>query len=128
MTSRNVLHGRIALRTCGRIALAVSQRILPFIDPIVARVDAAFAQQALPPRTTLYDTIGMLSCAVGGEMTGVIASLLDQMLLCPLSAPLVAALAEISRHIPVFQARIQGASPLAFPVLVSVLTLHRPDT
>jgi hypothetical protein len=101
------------MRACGRIALAVDNAILPYVEPIVAKVEQLFAARARRASTStssaaLYDTIGMLSCAVGAELEDVVDTLIDEMLDCELSSSIIAALSEISRHMPAFKSKIQG--------------------
>eukprot|EP00842_Homolaphlyctis_polyrhiza_P006138 jgi/Hompol1/6525/HPOL_002279-RA len=94
-----------AFITVGKIAIAVSQNILPYLDEVLVCVKESLALRGSKlSRATLDSTpfqcIGMLALAVGSALTKYTNELLDCMFSNGLSEPLCTTLADLSKFIP----------------------------
>ena len=85
---------------------------------------AQFRKKNAPSEEPIFQCVGQLAAAVGPNLTKLLHDQLDLMLACGLSAPLVAALTAIAKHIPPLLKTLQGMSSSLFTQINQHITAY----
>eukprot|EP01135_Chromosphaera_perkinsii_P003113 Nk52_evm2s236 gene=Nk52_evmTU2s236 len=93
----------LAFLSCGQIALAVKENMVPYLDSIMQAIKDGLTPKGrgkLTYDTTIFSCISMLAEAVGPALQSHISELLDLMFLAGLNSSLTDALKDLAKYIP----------------------------